>query len=129
MPAGVALPGRHNVANALLAIAMLVAVGVDAATAAAGVADCPGVPGRLELVDAPGPVRGVVDYAHKPDAIVAALAALRELTAGGGRVLCVIGAGGDRDRGKRPVMGAAAAEGADAGACHRRQPAHRGRRR
>jgi len=112
VPAGVRLPGRHNVANALLAIAMLVAVGVDAATAAAGVADCPGVPGRLELIDAPGPVRGVVDYAHKPDAIVAALAALRELTAGGGRVLCVIGAGGDRDRGKRPVMGAAAAEGA-----------------
>jgi len=110
---GVALPGRHNVANALLAIAALVAVGVDPATAAAGVAACPGVPGRLELVDAPGPVRGVVDYAHKPDAIVAALAALRDVTGGPGRLICVIGAGGDRDRGKRPVMGAAAARGAD----------------
>jgi UDP-N-acetylmuramoyl-L-alanyl-D-glutamate--2,6-diaminopimelate ligase len=53
----------------------------------------------------------VVDYAHKPDAIVAALAALRESTRG--RVICVIGAGGDRDRGKRPLMGRAAAEGAD----------------
>ncbi|WP_428964453.1 UDP-N-acetylmuramoyl-L-alanyl-D-glutamate--2,6-diaminopimelate ligase [Micromonospora fluostatini] len=107
---GVALPGRHNVANALLAIAALVGAGVDPATAATGVAACGGVPGRLELVGA-GPVRGVVDYAHKADAIVAALAALRELSAG--RLICVIGAGGDRDRGKRPVMGAAAAEGAD----------------
>ncbi|MFB9239611.1 UDP-N-acetylmuramoyl-L-alanyl-D-glutamate--2,6-diaminopimelate ligase [Plantactinospora siamensis] len=113
VPAGVTLPGRHNVANALLAIAALVATGVDPATAAAGVAACPGVPGRLELVDTGGPVRGVVDYAHKPDAIVAALAALRELTAGSGRLICLIGAGGDRDRGKRPVMGAAAARGAD----------------
>ncbi|MCX4388515.1 UDP-N-acetylmuramoyl-L-alanyl-D-glutamate--2,6-diaminopimelate ligase [Micromonospora peucetia] len=111
LPAGVALPGRHNVANALLAIATLVAAGVDPETAAAGVVACGGVPGRLELVSAPGPVRGVVDYAHKADAIVAALAALREF--GAGRLICVIGAGGDRDRGKRPVMGAAAAEGAD----------------
>lgn len=113
IPAGVALPGRHNVANALLAIAALVAAGVDPPTAARGVTECVGVPGRLELIAAPGPVRGVVDYAHKPDAIVAALAALRGLTAGAGRLICVIGAGGDRDRGKRSVMGAAAAEGAD----------------
>ncbi|MDG4765335.1 UDP-N-acetylmuramoyl-L-alanyl-D-glutamate--2,6-diaminopimelate ligase [Solwaraspora sp. WMMD406] len=112
--AGVGLPGRHNVANALLAIATLVAVGVDPTTAAAGVAACPGVPGRLERVDAPGPVLGVVDYAHKPDAIVAALAALRGLSgARRGRLICLIGAGGDRDRGKRPTMGAAAARGAD----------------
>jgi UDP-N-acetylmuramoyl-L-alanyl-D-glutamate--2,6-diaminopimelate ligase len=112
--AGVALPGRHNVANALLAIASLVAVGVDAQVAAGGVAACKGVPGRLEQVDAPGEILGVVDYAHKTDAIVAALAALRELaTARGGRLLCLIGAGGDRDRGKRPLMGAAAAHGAD----------------
>jgi UDP-N-acetylmuramoyl-L-alanyl-D-glutamate--2,6-diaminopimelate ligase len=109
--AGVRLPGRHNVANALLAIASLVAVGVEATVAADGVAVCAGVPGRLERVDAPGPVTGVVDYAHKPDAIIAALDALRER--GAGRVICVIGAGGDRDRGKRPVMGAAAARGSD----------------
>jgi UDP-N-acetylmuramoyl-L-alanyl-D-glutamate--2,6-diaminopimelate ligase len=111
LSAGVALPGGHNVSNALLAIACLVATGVDPATAADGVAACTGVPGRLELVDAPGPVLGVVDYAHKPDAIVAALAALRTL--GRGRLICVIGAGGDRDRGKRPFMGEAAARGAD----------------
>jgi UDP-N-acetylmuramoyl-L-alanyl-D-glutamate--2,6-diaminopimelate ligase len=109
--AGVALPGRHNVANALLALACLVEVGLDPETAAQGVAACRGVPGRLELVDAPGPVLGVVDYAHKPDAIVAALAALREV--GTGRVIAVIGAGGDRDRGKRPYMGEAAARGSD----------------
>ncbi|HEX5541612.1 MAG TPA: UDP-N-acetylmuramoyl-L-alanyl-D-glutamate--2,6-diaminopimelate ligase [Micromonospora sp.] len=110
---GVSLPGQHNIANALLAIAALVAVGVESATAGAGVAACRGVPGRLELVDAPGPVRGVVDYAHKPDAIIAALAALRELEPPAGRLICIIGAGGDRDRGKRMVMGAAAARGAD----------------
>ncbi|MEV4755511.1 UDP-N-acetylmuramoyl-L-alanyl-D-glutamate--2,6-diaminopimelate ligase [Micromonospora sp. NPDC049559] len=113
IPTGVALPGRHNVANALLAIAALTAAGVEPTTGAAGVAACSGVPGRLELVDAPGPVRGVVDYAHKPDAVVAALAALRELTGDAGRLICVIGAGGDRDRAKRPVMGEAAARGAD----------------
>src|SRR6185369_12960556 len=102
--------GRHNVANALLALASLVEVGVAPDVAVAGIAACRGVPGRLELVDAPGPVVGVVDYAHKPDAIVAALAALRTL--GRGRLICVIGAGGDRDRGKRPFMGEAAARGA-----------------
>lgn len=111
LDAAVSLPGRHNVANALLALATLVAAGVEAEIAAIGIAACPGVPGRLERVSAPGPVIGVVDYAHKPDAIVAALAALRESAEG--RLICVIGAGGDRDRGKRPVMGRAAAEGAD----------------
>ncbi|ROT31220.1 UDP-N-acetylmuramoyl-L-alanyl-D-glutamate--2,6-diaminopimelate ligase [Micromonospora sp. HM5-17] len=111
--AGVGLPGRHNVANALLAIATLVATGVDPAVAAAGVAACPGVPGRLERVAAPGPVHGVVDYAHKPDAVVAVLAALRGLAGADHRLICVIGSGGDRDPGKRPMMGAAAARGAD----------------
>ncbi len=112
--AGVALPGLHNVANALLALAALVAAGVDPQVAARGIAACPGVPGRLEQVDAPGDILGVVDYAHKPDAIVAVLAALRELASiRGGRLLCLIGAGGDRDKGKRPLMGAAAARGAD----------------
>jgi UDP-N-acetylmuramoyl-L-alanyl-D-glutamate--2,6-diaminopimelate ligase len=110
--AGVAMPGRHNVSNALLALAALVAVGVDAAVAARGVADCPGVPGRMERVTAPGPVTGVVDYAHKPDSVAEVLAALRGL-AGAHRLICVIGAGGDRDRAKRPLMGAAAARTAD----------------
>jgi UDP-N-acetylmuramoyl-L-alanyl-D-glutamate--2,6-diaminopimelate ligase len=113
VPAGVRMPGRHNVANALLAIASLVGIGIEPRVAADGVAACPGVPGRLEPV--PGEnVLGVVDYAHKPDSIVAALAALRLVAAErGGRLICVIGAGGDRDAGKRPLMGAAAARGAD----------------
>ncbi|WP_432829387.1 UDP-N-acetylmuramoyl-L-alanyl-D-glutamate--2,6-diaminopimelate ligase [Dactylosporangium sp. CA-092794] len=111
---GVRLPGRHNVANALLAIAALVAVGVELEVAARAVAGAPGSPGRMERVDAPGDVVGVVDYAHKPDAMVEVLKALRALAATrGGRVVCVVGAGGDRDRGKRPLMGRAAAEGAD----------------
>ncbi|HEX6684461.1 MAG TPA: UDP-N-acetylmuramoyl-L-alanyl-D-glutamate--2,6-diaminopimelate ligase [Candidatus Limnocylindrales bacterium] len=114
LPAAVALPGRHNVANALLALAMLTSIGVRPEVASAGVAACPGVPGRLERVETTGEVIGVVDYAHKTDAIVAALAALRELAqARDGRVIAVIGAGGDRDKGKRPQMGAAAAEGSD----------------
>ncbi|MDI6104478.1 UDP-N-acetylmuramoyl-L-alanyl-D-glutamate--2,6-diaminopimelate ligase [Actinoplanes sp. NEAU-A12] len=111
---GVSLPGAHNVANALLALALLVASGVDPVVAGDGIAGCRGVPGRLEQVEAPGGILGVVDYAHKPNAIVAALAALRELaTARGGRLICLLGAGGDRDKGKRPLMGAAAAQGAD----------------
>jgi UDP-N-acetylmuramoyl-L-alanyl-D-glutamate--2,6-diaminopimelate ligase len=111
---GVALPGLHNVANALLALALLAGAGIDPVTAGRGIKECKGVPGRLEQVAAPGEILGVVDYAHKPNAIVAALAALRELATGrGGRLICVIGAGGDRDKGKRPLMGDAAAHGAD----------------
>jgi UDP-N-acetylmuramoyl-L-alanyl-D-glutamate--2,6-diaminopimelate ligase len=113
VPAGVALPGRHNVANAVLAVATLVTVGVDPATAAAAVAACLGAPGRMERVPDPGGVLGVVDYAHKPDAVAEVLAALRAMVGDGSRVICVIGAGGDRDRGKRPIMGSAAARGAD----------------
>jgi UDP-N-acetylmuramoyl-L-alanyl-D-glutamate--2,6-diaminopimelate ligase len=110
--ARVGLPGRHNVANALVAIAMLAAAGVDLHAAAEGIAACPGVPGRMERVGQLGPVLGVVDYAHKPDSIEAVLAALREV-APDNRIVCVLGAGGDRDRGKRPLMGAAAAAGSD----------------
>jgi UDP-N-acetylmuramoyl-L-alanyl-D-glutamate--2,6-diaminopimelate ligase len=110
--ARVGLPGRHNVANTVLALAMLAAAGIDVHAAADGIAACPGVPGRMERVGQLGPVLGVVDYAHKPDSIAAVLAALRDV-AGEHRIVCVLGAGGDRDRGKRPLMGAAAAAGAD----------------
>jgi len=109
--AAVRLPGRHNIANALLALASLAAVGVETATAVAGIAACSGIPGRMELVSGDGPIRGVVDYAHKPDAITAVLEALRPITSG--RIIAVLGAGGDRDTGKRPIMGAAAGERAD----------------
>jgi UDP-N-acetylmuramoyl-L-alanyl-D-glutamate--2,6-diaminopimelate ligase len=112
LPGRVQLPGRFNVDNALLAIASLVATGVDPATAVRGVGECAGVPGRLERVTAAdAAVYGVVDYAHKPDAVAAVLTALREATPG--RLLCVLGCGGDRDAGKRPLMGQVAARGAD----------------
>nr|WP_258016945.1 cyanophycin synthetase [Nocardioides marinisabuli] len=115
---GVPLAGGFNVSNALAAVA---AVGeaspgdvdpVDvAAQVAAGISALPGVPGRLESVVAGQDFEVVVDYAHKPDAVEAALGALRPLTTG--RLVLVIGAGGDRDTGKRPVMGEIGARLAD----------------
>lgn len=110
-PAGVSLAGGFNVANALLAIAACAEVGYDAATIADGIRGGGGVPGRLEQVDTAAPALVVVDYAHKPDAVTAALAALRQLT--DGRLIVVIGAGGERDQGKRPIMGEISARLAD----------------
>jgi UDP-N-acetylmuramoyl-L-alanyl-D-glutamate--2,6-diaminopimelate ligase len=108
--ASVTLPGSFNVANALGAIVALVEGGVDLADAVAGVASCPGVPGRLQRV--PGGIPDVfVDYSHKPGAVEAVLTALRPVTSG--ELIVVLGCGGDRDRGKRPLMGAAAARLAD----------------
>jgi UDP-N-acetylmuramoyl-L-alanyl-D-glutamate--2,6-diaminopimelate ligase len=109
-PARLRLPGRFNVANAVLAVALLDAVGVPVETALAGVAGTV-VPGRMEPVDAGQPFVAVVDYAHTPDAVATALAALRGATRG--RLITVLGCGGDRDPGKRPAMGAAAAAGSD----------------
>jgi UDP-N-acetylmuramoyl-L-alanyl-D-glutamate--2,6-diaminopimelate ligase len=109
-PASVRLPGRFNVANAVLAVALLDAAGVPVETALAGIADTV-VPGRMEPVDAGQPFVAVVDYAHTPDAVSTALAALRGSTSG--RLITVLGCGGDRDPGKRPAMGAAAAAGSD----------------
>jgi UDP-N-acetylmuramoyl-L-alanyl-D-glutamate--2,6-diaminopimelate ligase len=110
-PAEVPLAGDFNVANALAAIASFGEVGFDARAVADGIAASAGVPGRLERVDAGQDFLAVVDYAHKPDAVSAALRTLRPLTTG--RLVVVIGAGGDRDQGKRPVMGEIAARLAD----------------
>ncbi|HEY0934730.1 MAG TPA: UDP-N-acetylmuramoyl-L-alanyl-D-glutamate--2,6-diaminopimelate ligase [Trebonia sp.] len=111
--ASVALPGAFNVANALGAIVALVEAGVDLADAVAGVASCPGVPGRLQRVPAAaGQPDAFVDYAHKPGAVEAVLSALRPVTSG--ELIVVLGCGGDRDRGKRPLMGATAVRLADA---------------
>ena len=109
--AGVPLTGAFNIANALCAVALAAEAGFDPVPVARAISRTPGVPGRLERVDAGQPFLAVVDYAHKPDALEAALAALRPLTAG--RLVLVVGAGGDRDTGKRPVMGAIGARLSD----------------
>ena len=107
------IPGVYNVSNALCAFAMGVEAGFEADLLARGLSAVSGVPGRLEQIHGGGPhaPQVYVDYAHKPDAVAAALRALRPLAPG--QLVVVLGAGGDRDSGKRPLMGAAAAELAD----------------
>jgi UDP-N-acetylmuramoyl-L-alanyl-D-glutamate--2,6-diaminopimelate ligase len=105
------LPGHFNVANALGAFAAAVALGVEPETAAAGLARAARVPGRFEPIDEGQEFAVLVDYAHTPDSIENVLRAARRLTAG--RVISVFGAGGDRDRDKRPKMGRAGGELSD----------------
>jgi UDP-N-acetylmuramoyl-L-alanyl-D-glutamate--2,6-diaminopimelate ligase len=109
--ARVRLPGDFNVANALIAVVSLIGAGLDPADAVDGVAAVGGVPGRIQPIDAGQGFLAIVDYAHTPDAVATLLSALRPVTSG--RLRIVVGCGGDRDRGKRPLMGAAAARGAD----------------
>ncbi len=110
VPVRLRLPGAFNVANALVALACLAAVGVPPAVAAERFADVT-VPGRMQRVDLGQPFLAVVDYAHKPAAVAALLDTLRAQVPG--RLITVLGCGGDRDRGKRPLMGAAAARRSD----------------
>lgn len=106
------LLGDFQVSNALVSAGLAVAAGVPAAEALAALADLEGAPGRLDLVGRTAEGAPVfVDYAHKPDALEAVLETLRPLT--DGRLIVVFGAGGDRDRGKRPLMGAVASRLAD----------------
>ena len=107
----VGLPGLFNVANAVLAVAAAEAVGIDPGVAAEGIAACAGVPGRMEAVDAGQPFSVFVDYAHTPDSLANVLRTVRALT--DKRILVVVGCGGDRDAGKRRLMGRVAAELAD----------------
>jgi UDP-N-acetylmuramoyl-L-alanyl-D-glutamate--2,6-diaminopimelate ligase len=109
--ATVSLPGPFNVSNALGAIVALVEAGTGLQSAVAGVAACSGVPGRLERVDKGQDFTVLVDYSHKPAAVQAVLDALRPVTQGD--LMIVLGCGGDRDRAKRPMMGATAAQLAD----------------
>ena len=104
------LVGLHNVENLLCAAGMALGLGVPPEAVARGLAASPGAPGRLERIDGPGfPV--FVDYAHTDDALARALDALKALSPR--RLVAVFGCGGDRDRGKRPLMGAAAGRAAD----------------
>ena len=105
------LIGELNLLNILGASALSVALGIDSAAVAEGVRRCPGAPGRMEAVPATPGVTVLVDYAHKPDALEAVLRTLRGLCKG--RLVCVFGCGGDRDRGKRPIMGEIAGRIAD----------------
>jgi UDP-N-acetylmuramoyl-L-alanyl-D-glutamate--2,6-diaminopimelate ligase len=105
------LIGEINLLNILGASALSAALGVESEAVADGVRRCPGAPGRLEAVQAKPGVTVLVDYAHKPDALEAVLTALRRI--GAGRIICVFGCGGDRDRGKRPIMGEIAGRLAD----------------
>jgi UDP-N-acetylmuramoyl-L-alanyl-D-glutamate--2,6-diaminopimelate ligase len=106
------LRGRFNVENALGALFAARAVGIEDDAIRRGLESVRGVPGRFESVDVGQPFHVIVDYAHKPDALEKVLGAAREL-AGERRVICVLGAGGDRDRGKRAVMGRLASQLAD----------------
>ncbi len=106
------LPGRFNVLNALGALAAARALGVEPAVAVRALETASRVPGRFEPVDEGQPFAVLVDYAHTPDSLENVLRAARDL--GPGRVICVFGAGGDRDRGKRPQMGEIAGRLADA---------------
>jgi UDP-N-acetylmuramoyl-L-alanyl-D-glutamate--2,6-diaminopimelate ligase len=111
--AGTQLAGAFNVDNAALAVVALVAAGIDAGVAAAGVQTCPSVPGRMERVETGGQFLALVDYAHSPDSLERVLVTARGLLAPGGRLIVVVGAGGDRDPYKRSIMGAIAARDAD----------------
>jgi UDP-N-acetylmuramoyl-L-alanyl-D-glutamate--2,6-diaminopimelate ligase len=105
------LRGRFNVENVLGAIAAGLLLDLDEAEIAEGARRRTGVPGRFEAIDEGQPFAVIVDYAHTPDSLDIVLHAARDL--GDGRVICVFGAGGDRDRGKRPLMGRIAKERAD----------------
>ena len=105
------LKGRFNVENALAAMASCRLLGIDDAVIARGLEAVDGVPGRFEAVDEGQPFTVLVDYAHTPDSLENVLTTARELTSG--RLICVFGCGGDRDREKRPIMGRIAAELAD----------------
>ncbi|MBI5157433.1 MAG: UDP-N-acetylmuramoyl-L-alanyl-D-glutamate--2,6-diaminopimelate ligase [Acidimicrobiia bacterium] len=104
----VPLAGGFNVANAAVAAACARALGVDDAAIAAGIAAVDVVPGRFERVATDADFTVIVDYAHTPEGVAAVIDTALEILGGTGRVIALVGAGGDRDRAKRPLMGAAA---------------------
>jgi len=111
VPVMVRIPGRYNVTNALGVLAVFRALELPLEAAAAGIASLEGVPGRMERIDSGQPFGVLVDYAHTPDSLANVLRAAREIT--NASLIVVFGCGGDRDRGKRPLMGRVACELAD----------------
>ncbi|BDU01420.1 MULTISPECIES: UDP-N-acetylmuramoyl-L-alanyl-D-glutamate--2,6-diaminopimelate ligase [Nocardia] len=114
IPVRLRLPGHYNVANGLLAVAVCAAAGVEPSVAAPALATVD-VPGRMQRVERGQDFLAIVDYAHKPAALESVIATLRGHLAAdtAGRLAVVVGAGGDRDAAKRPLMGAVSARGAD----------------
>src|SRR6266513_259739 len=109
------LLGRHNVSNLLGVLTTMLVSGVPFERAAAALADLQSVAGRMQRLGGGGKPLVVVDYAHTPDALEKTLVALKDLArVSGGRLVAVFGCGGERDRGKRPLMGAVASRHADA---------------
>jgi UDP-N-acetylmuramoyl-L-alanyl-D-glutamate--2,6-diaminopimelate ligase len=106
-----ALHGGYNADNLLLAVALAHESGVDPVELAAVIPQLTGAPGRLDAVVLGQPFKAFVDYAHSPDAVTNVLSAAREFTTG--KIIAVLGCGGDRDSAKRPLMGAALSQGAD----------------
>ncbi len=111
LPLDVRLRGGFNIENVLCAVALAELLELPHAAVRAGIASVQGVPGRFEAVEAGQPFTVLVDYAHTPDGLENVLHSAREITAG--RLICVFGCGGDRDRGKRPLMGRVARRLAD----------------
>ena len=105
------LVGAYQVENVLVAAGLAIAAGENAAKVMAALPDLKGVPGRLEIIGQAKGGLAIVDYAHKPEALEAALAACRPFVTG--KLICVFGCGGDRDKGKRPIMGQISSEKAD----------------
>jgi UDP-N-acetylmuramoyl-L-alanyl-D-glutamate--2,6-diaminopimelate ligase len=105
------MPGRFSVANALCAAACCSALGIPAAEAAASLAKCPGVPGRVEILETATPFTVIRDYAHSPDSLLKVLETVREFAPK--RVVTLFGCAGNRDRTKRPLMAANAARHSD----------------
>ncbi len=111
IPVRTRMIGLHHVYNCLTAAAVGLAYGIDLATVVRGLEAVEQVPGRLQRIECGQPFGVFVDYAHTPDALAKALQTLREVVPG--RLICVFGAGGDRDRHKRPLMGETVEAGAD----------------
>ena len=123
IPVRTRMIGRHHVYNCLTAAAVGLAYGIDLPTVVRGLEAVEYVPGRLERIECGQPFGVFVDFAHTPDALTGCLQTLRQVTAG--RVICVFGAGGDRDRQKRPLMGRAVEQRRRPGGRHQRQSAQR----
>ena len=112
VPVKLGIPGRFTVSNALNVLGISLQLGISLEEAAAALATAPGVKGRVEVVPTPGkPYTILIDYAHTPDGLENVLSSVRDFCKG--RLIAVFGCGGDRDRTKRPIMGAIGARIAD----------------